>query len=210
MSVNESAFAERFRHRTRREKKRAFTLIELLVVVAIIAILAAIAVPNFLEAQTRAKVSRVKTDMRTITVGLESFATDNNHYPQIALFQLTRPVEYLSEAPADVFRLDAATSGRRGRGVGIRYGKMPIGKPSRYALASVGPDLDIDEYIERGGFQPESMALNFYPGYSPELFSESGAAVNDSVLKYIVYDPTNGTISDGDLFRLSDFQFPMN
>src|SRR5205085_597888 len=61
---------------------RAFTLIELLIVVAIIAILAAIAVPNFLEAQTRAKVSRSKSDLRNFATALESYAVDNNsHYP---------------------------------------------------------------------------------------------------------------------------------
>ncbi|MDX1971816.1 MAG: prepilin-type N-terminal cleavage/methylation domain-containing protein, partial [Candidatus Sumerlaeia bacterium] len=61
--------------------KKAFTLIELLIVVAIIAILAAIAVPNFLEAQTRAKVSRVKADFRTIALANESYHVDNNQYP---------------------------------------------------------------------------------------------------------------------------------
>lgn len=60
----------------------AFTLIELLIVVAIIAILAAIAVPNFLEAQTRAKVSRVKADMRTMATALEAYYVDGNAYPQ--------------------------------------------------------------------------------------------------------------------------------
>ena len=59
-----------------------FTLIELLIVVAIIAILAAIAVPNFLEAQTRAKISRARADMRTITTGLESYHIDHNAYPK--------------------------------------------------------------------------------------------------------------------------------
>ena len=58
--------------------RQAFTLIELLIVVAIIAILAAIAVPNFLEAQVRAKVSRTKADMRSIATAIESYRVDHN------------------------------------------------------------------------------------------------------------------------------------
>ena len=65
----------------RLKKVFGFTLIELLIVVAIIAILAAIAVPNFLEAQTRAKISRVKADQRSIATALESYRVDNNVMP---------------------------------------------------------------------------------------------------------------------------------
>ncbi|MFH0794063.1 MAG: prepilin-type N-terminal cleavage/methylation domain-containing protein [bacterium] len=60
---------------------RAFTLIELLTVVAIIAILAAIAVPNFLEAQIRSKISRTVSDMAVVSAALRSYYADNNHYP---------------------------------------------------------------------------------------------------------------------------------
>src|SRR3954453_20338717 len=73
------------------KKSTAFTLIELLIVVAIIAILAAIAVPNFLEAQVRAKVSRVSTDMRSVTVALEAYAVDTNKYV-IPRFIASQPV----------------------------------------------------------------------------------------------------------------------
>ena len=65
--------------RTRSEK--GFTLIELLIVVAIIAILAAIAVPNFLEAQVRSKISRVRNDLRSLATAIESYRVDNTAYP---------------------------------------------------------------------------------------------------------------------------------
>ncbi|MDI6782643.1 MAG: prepilin-type N-terminal cleavage/methylation domain-containing protein [bacterium] len=63
------------------KKNYGFTLIELLIVVAIIAILAAIAIPNFLAAQTRAKVTRSKGEMKSLATALEAYYVDNTTYP---------------------------------------------------------------------------------------------------------------------------------
>src|SRR5213594_4446701 len=59
-----------------------FTLIELLIVVAIIGIIAAIAIPNLLNAIDRGKQKRTMADMRSIGTAVESYAVDNNFYPK--------------------------------------------------------------------------------------------------------------------------------
>lgn len=102
-------------------KFAGFTLIELLIVIAIILILIAIALPNFLEAQTRARVTRAEGEMRGLATALEAYRTDYTRYPPQAayektafsafaipsnvasLFALTTPIKYLTALPLDPF-----------------------------------------------------------------------------------------------------------
>ena len=62
-------------------KESGFTLIELLIVVAIIGIIAAIAIPNLLNAIDRSKQKRTMADMRSIGTAVEEYSIDNNFYP---------------------------------------------------------------------------------------------------------------------------------
>ena len=64
------------------KNQKGFTLIELLIVVAIIGIIAAIAIPNLLNAIDRGKQKRTMADMRSIGTAIESYAVDNNFYPK--------------------------------------------------------------------------------------------------------------------------------
>lgn len=175
-------------------KKKALTLIELLMVIAIVATLAVIAMPNFLEAQTRSKISVAKSDLRVLATALEAYATDNNHYPPTpiavalrfrAFRPLTYPIAYLETIPRDPFKtINTIWS------IGTYdYGARPVGKESRWAMASDGPDR-----------RDDTNPLRLYPGYSAGLFYGKVEGFN-----YILYDPTNGTISRGDIFRASDF-----
>ena len=62
-------------------KETGFTLIELLIVVAIIGIIAAIAIPNLLNAIDRSKQKRTMADMRSVGTACEEYSIDNNFYP---------------------------------------------------------------------------------------------------------------------------------
>ena len=68
----------------KKRDSKGFTLIELLIVVAIIGIIAAIAIPNLLNAIDRGKQKRTMADMRSIGTAVESYAVDNNVYPVAA------------------------------------------------------------------------------------------------------------------------------
>src|SRR5215216_391686 len=55
-----------------------FTLVEIMIVVAIIALLAAIAVPNFLRARKRSQATRIIEDLRIIDSAIDQYAIENN------------------------------------------------------------------------------------------------------------------------------------
>ncbi|MCC6546013.1 prepilin-type N-terminal cleavage/methylation domain-containing protein [Candidatus Sumerlaeota bacterium] len=229
-------------------KKTGFTLIELLIVVAIIAILAAIAVPNFLEAQTRAKVTRVKADHRAIAVAMEAYHVDNNHYPDQAsktnpgdpypsdptrvygregqppiAFQLSTPLAYLSSTVAvfkDPFFVgfgknntsvvnDTRYYNYSGDYFGGRvYDAAQDGSPAQFDatsavlrqvagwhLRSRGPDNDYERRVD--GW---ADLIRYRGQHGTGSTGVGGISA--------VYDPTNGTVSSGDLARFGKGRNP--
>jgi prepilin-type N-terminal cleavage/methylation domain-containing protein len=186
---------------------RAFTLIELLVVIGIIAVLALVALPNFLEAQTRAKVARALADMGAVATALEAYCVDYGAYPpndnqyNTTAWNLTSPVAYLaSKRLVDPFaeRLWDKTYGEAARwytyGVVVRWDGVSRLPPhielidhhwfNHGALAKYGPwrmcSLGPDSR-----YSDLHVFLNDYPLYGAD----------------VPYDTSNGTVSWGNILR---------
>lgn len=212
-------------------KKKGFTLIELLIVVAIIAILAAIAVPNFLEAQVRAKVSRSMTDMRTLKVGLESYMVDYNSFPKSSCplnsgnvqtyganngtivppestwpfyTLLTTPISFLSSIPQDPFSIKQSPTFYGGGGPSPFHYYSGNGK--RYQNSAAYRDA------------ARMMYLLVSAGPDLKLNLTVDNTDSDAYMFYFrdrdnrggrgwdnakPYDPTNGTRSEGDVYAFN-------
>lgn len=197
-------------------RARAFTLIELLIVVAIIAILAAIAIPNMLEAQVRSKVSRVKADQRSLATALEAYRVDYTGYilgpakltalgipwstqrdlgVRWRLVALTTPVGYMSSLPTTPFwtKRYRHSDGYLEFNYNLGSTYDTVGGPNTW-YNNIGPMMAGARYNVT-----EWHLRDAGPDFT---FNNQGPLeTGDNVTNLMPYDPTNGTVSIGDIWR---------
>lgn len=174
-----------------------FTLIELLIVIAIILILIAIALPNFLEAQMRAKVAKVKGDLRSVGMALDNYYLDFKIYPPDhdpdsllsahGLYQISTPIKYIAKVPYDAFNMKGSGLTNNepffemaSTGYTPLQAKFRRPKVNAYVVFSHGPDTS-DDFSGNDGWPYGSLV----------------PCPHD--MGYLNYNPTNGTVSRGDI-----------
>ena len=142
-----------------KNREKGFTLIELLIVVAIIGIIAAIAIPNLLNAIDRGKQKRSMSDMRSVGTAVESYAVDINFYPRnYSLGSISGNVEtdiepvYIRTAPLldgwnNTMQYESDT-------LGSAYTVLSTAKDGTQGTNGGGPtnDFDCDIVFQNGGF----------------------------------------------------------
>ncbi len=195
------------------KSQTGFTLIELLIVIAIILILIAIALPNFLEAQIRARVTKAKGEMRTLGIAMESYQLDWKVYPgrsvpyyrrpgiqknQVGLTWLTSPVEYITGLPDDPFpRKIDLDSGQELETGPFSYNLLGVDNfPGQLLTHPHGGGLLLQWTLVSAG--PDAPGVESTPhGCVACPANGQGSAPCGAVQSY---SPTNGTKSSGDLW----------
>jgi len=186
-----------------RKSSLGFTLIELLIVVAIIGILAAIAVPNLMNAQVRAKIARVHSDQRSFANAIDMYFMDNNDYPWIDTnprrsigiegrwIPLTTPVAYMPSWPYDPFGDHGKAKFSDACPYYLTY-DMWVAAPSPPERTGSWPFLQM---VAAGLAMDEKRLVYAFNSQGPDLkvwACEGGA---------MIYDASNGLTSDGDIIR---------
>ncbi len=183
---------------------KGFTLIELLIVVAIIGILAAIAVPNFLNAQVRAKIARAQSDVRSIDQSIRMYQLDNNMFPVRSgwmderFIPLTTPVSYMSSIPIDPFNPNPTdTAGGRAKDSSNRLGNYDYW--TRYwanGESKTGNYWGPKTAFPAGKYEWQLRGFGPTQTWIPSLVYPQG---HPNAGEYMSYDMSNGLISEGNI-----------
>ncbi len=183
-------------------KQRGFTLIELLIVIAIILILIAIALPNFLESQMRAKIVRVQAEHRGFSTAMESYFLDFREYPpDQQIFKLTSPIQYMAQITADPF-----APAIPGRFEFIHqydpYYFIVIREPNRSGYDALMGDFN----VATGYPSQWTTGTNDRSYYGRVRYEIRSVGPNKSNEYGSTYSPTNGTKSNGDINWFGPFK----